>query len=121
MSINNVCISGNLTHDAKKKETKGGNAVVTFSVAVNERRKNANDEWEDYANYIDCALFGKLGEALAQYLTKGTKVAVSGHLRWSQWERDGQKRSKLDVIADEIELIGGKKAASADDEPVPFD
>ena len=106
MSINQVAISGNLTHDARRSNTKGGTAVLTFSVAVNDRRKNqATGEWEDYPNYIDCVLFGRLAESLEQYMTKGTKVSVGGKLRWTQWEHDGQKRSKVEVIADDVEIM----------------
>lgn len=121
MSINTVSISGNITADAKKNETKSGSAVLTFSVAVNERRKNSAGEWEDYPNFIDCAIFGKRAESLAQYLKKGTKVSVSGHLRQSRWERDGQKRSKLDIVVDEVEFFAPKKVQQADEEPIPFD
>lgn len=106
MGINRVCISGNLTRDPELRSTAGGTSVMGFGVAVNERRKNAQTgEWEDYPNFVDCTLFGKRAEALEQYLSKGTKVAVEGRLRYSSWEKDGQKRSKLGVIVDEIELM----------------
>lgn len=106
MSINRVCISGNLTRDPELRSTAGGTSVMGFGVAVNERRKNAQTgEWEDYPNFVDCTLFGKRAEALEQYLSKGTKVAVEGRLHYSSWEKDGQKRSKLGVIVDEMELM----------------
>lgn len=77
-----------------------------FGVAVNERRKNGQTgEWEDYPNFVDCTLFGKRAESLEQYLSKGAKVAIEGRLRYSSWEKDGQKRSKLGVIVEEIELM----------------
>ena len=79
---------------------KGGEGDV-----VNDRRRNANGEWEDYPNYIDCTMFGARAESLSRILTKGMKVAIEGKLRWSQWERDGQKRSKIEVVVDEIELM----------------
>lgn len=108
MSINRVIISGNLTRDAEVRNTASGMAVAQFGVAVNDRRKNPQTgDWEDYPNFIDCTIFGTRGEALAQYLTKGAKVAIEGKLRWSQWEKDGQKRSKLEVIVDEVELMSG--------------
>lgn len=110
MSINRANISGNLTRDSELRYTQGGTAVLTFCVAVNDRRKNPQSgEWEDVPNYIDCALFGTRAEKLAGILVKGFKVSVEGKLRWSQWERDGQKRSKIEVIVDEIELMGGKR------------
>lgn len=106
MGINRVCISGNLTRDPELRSTAGGTSVMGFGVAVNERRKNAQTgEWEDYPNFVDCTLFGKRAEALEQYLSKGTKVAVEGRLRYSSWEKDGQKRSKLGVIVEEVELM----------------
>lgn len=111
MSINKVVISGNLTRDAELRETRGGTSVATFGIAVNERRKNAQTgEWEDYANFVDCTIFGRRAEALAQYLTKGLKVAVEGKLHYSSWEdkNGGGKRSKLDVTVDEIELMSSR-------------
>lgn len=123
MSINTVSISGYITADSKKNETNSGSAVLTFSVAVNELRKNSAGEWEDYPNFIDCAIFGKRAETFSQYLKKGTKVSVSGHLRQSRWEKDGQKRSKINVVVDEIEYLSHKKEQQAEheQEPIPFD
>ena len=108
MSINKVVISGNLTRDMEIRSTASGLAIGVFSVAVNDRRKNQNGEWEDYPNFIDCTLFGSRAEKLQQYLVKGAKVAIAGKLSWSQWERDGQKRSKIEVIVDDVELMSGK-------------
>lgn len=105
MSINSVCISGNLTRDAELRRTQSGNAVMSLGVAVNERRKNPQGEWEDYANFVDCSMFGSRAEKIAGFLVKGTKVSIQGKLRYSSWERDGQRRSKLDVIVDEIEFM----------------
>ena len=130
MSINRANISGNLTRDAELRHTQGGMAVLSMGVAVNDRRKNPQTgEWEDYANFVDCTMFGPRAEKLAQFLAKGTKVAIEGKLHWSQWEKDGAKRSKLEVIVDEIEFMsrGGQQRqqqqnASADlyDENIPF-
>ena len=106
MSINRVAISGNLTRDPELRQTAGGMAILGFGVAVNDRHKNQQTgEWEDYPNFIDCAMFGSRAEKLQPYLAKGTKVAIDGKLRWSQWERDGQKRSKVEGIVDEIEFM----------------
>ena len=138
MSINKAIISGNLTRDAEVRSTQGGMAIASFGVAVNDRRKNQQTgEWEDVPNFIDCTMFGKRAEALSQFLTKGTKVTVEGKLRWSQWEKDGEKRSRVEVVVDEVELMsrrgegntqsagGGKvmyagKAADLYDEDIPF-
>ena len=104
MSINKVFISGNLTRNPEFKSTASGTGVLALGVAVNDRRKDANGNWGDYPNYIDCTIFGNRAESLSRYLKKGTKVCIEGKLRWSQWERDGQKRSKLEVVIDEIEF-----------------
>lgn len=105
MSINRVVITGNLTRDPELRRTQSGLPVLDFGVAVNDRRKNSSTgEWEDYANFLDCTMFGARAESLSSILAKGMKVAVEGKLRWSQWERDGQKRSKVSIIADEVEL-----------------
>lgn len=112
MSINRAIISGNLTRDAELRSTSSGMQVLGFSVAVNDRRKNPQTgDWEDYPNFIDCTMFGTRAEKLEQYLTKGTKVAIEGKLRWSQWEKDGQKRSKVEVIVDEIELMASREGS----------
>jgi len=112
MSINRVIISGNLTRDPELRRTQSGMAILGFGVAVNDRRRNPQTgDWEDYANYVDCTIFGNRGEALSNILTKGMKVAIEGKLRWSQWERDGQKRSKLEVIVDEIEFMSSRNGS----------
>lgn len=109
MSINRVTISGNLTRDAELRTTLGGAAVLAFGVAVNERRKNQQTgEWEDYPNFIDCTMFGTRAESVSRFLSKGSKVAIEGKLRWSQWEREGQKRSKIEVVVDEIEFLSSR-------------
>lgn len=106
MSINSVTISGNLTMEPSIKTTPGGTSVLEFTVAVNDRRKNQQSgQWEDYANYIDCTVFGTRAEALSRIVGKGTKVCVLGKLRYSSWESNGQKRSKLSVIADDVEVM----------------
>ena len=114
MSINRVIISGNLTRDPELRSTAGGLPVLGFGVAVNDRRKNQQTgEWEDYPNFIDCTMFGARAEALSRYLNKGTKVSIEGKLRWSQWEREGQKRSKIEVIVDELEFMSSRGDSSS--------
>lgn len=106
MSINRVIVSGNLTRDPELRQTTSGMPVMGFSIAVNDRCKNPQTgEWEDYPNFIDCTLFGARAESVVRFLTKGSKVVIEGKLRWSQWERDGQKRSKIEIIVDEIEFM----------------
>lgn len=109
MSINRVIISGNLTRDPELRATAGGMQVMSLGVAVNDRRKNQQTgEWEDFPNFVDCTMFGTRAESLARFLSKGTKVAIEGKLRWSQWERDGQKRSKLEVVVDDLEFMSSR-------------
>ena len=113
MSLNIVAISGNLTRDPELRTTAGGTAVLSFGVAVNDRRQNPQTgEWEDYPNFVDVTIFGKRGSALAQYLHKGMKVSIEGKLRYSSWEKDGQRRSKLEVIAEEIEFMAPRQDAA---------
>ena len=101
MSINRVNISGNLTRDPELRMTSGGTQVLSFGVAVNDRRRNPQTgDWEDYPNFVDCTMFGTRAEAVNRFLSKGSKVAIEGKLRYSSWERDGQRRSKLEVIVE---------------------
>lgn len=114
MSINRVVISGNLTRDPELRSTSGGMAVLKLGVAVNDRRKNQQTgEWEDVPNFVDVTVFGARGEALSRFLSKGSKVAIEGKLRWSSWENNqGEKRSKLEVVADEVEFLSSRDSGS---------
>ena len=106
MSINRVNITGNLTRDPELRATAGGTQVLSFGVAVNDRRRNAQTgEWEDYPNFVDCTMFGNRAEAVGRFLAKGMKVAIEGKLRYSSWDKDGQKRSKLEVIVGELDVM----------------
>ena len=102
--LNTVSIGGNLCRDAELRATASGMAVLTFSVAVNESRKNQQTgEYEDYPNYVDCTMLGRRAESVSRYLTKGTYVALTGRLHQNRWQnKDGQNRSKLEVTADNI-------------------
>lgn len=131
MSINRVVITGNLTRDPEVRTTASGTSVMSMGVAVNDRRRNnQTGEWEDYANFIDCTMFGTRAANVSQYLSKGTKVAIEGKLRWSQWERDGQKRSKIEVIVDDLEFMSrnnnsgqshqGNQSSYASHDPAPY-
>lgn len=107
MSINRVNITGNLTRDPELRATAGGTQMLAFGVAVNDRRKNPQTgAWEDVPNFVDCIVFGSRAEAVSRFITKGSKVAIEGKLRYSSWEtKEGQRRSKLEVIVDEIEFM----------------
>lgn len=111
MSINRVMISGNLTRDPERRESANGTDVLRFSVAVNDRVKNASSgQWEDYANFVDCVAFGKRVDFFDRNLSKGSKVAVEGHLHWSSWvDKTGGKRSRLELVVDDLELMSGAK------------
>ena len=114
MSINRANITGNLTRDPELRVTTGGTQVLSFGVAVNDRRRNPQTgEWEDYPNFVDCTMFGTRAEAVSRFLAKGNKVAIEGKLRYSSWEKDGQRRSKLEVIVDEIEFMSQRQGAAA--------
>ena len=120
MSINRVFISGNLTRDPELRATQGGTSVLRIGLAVNDRARNQQTgEWDDRATFVDCVVFGKRAEALAGMLAKGQRVAIDGRLRYSSWEaQDGSRRSKLEVVVEEIEFMsprqgGGRQAAPA--------
>ena len=124
MSINRVIISGNLTRDPELRQTAGGLPILGFGVAVNDRRRNQQTgEWEDFPNFVDCTMFGTRAQSVSQFLRKGSKVAIEGKLRWSQWERDGQKRSKLEVIIDELEFMSPRDGmqSSPSGSPVSYE
>lgn len=109
MSINRVTITGNLTRDPELRATQGGTQILNLGVAVNDRRRNQQTgNWEDYPNFIDCVMFGTRAEAVSRFLTKGMKVAIEGKLRYSSWERDGQRRSKIEVVVDEIDVMSSR-------------
>lgn len=109
MSINHVSITGNLTREPELRSTASGTAVLSFGIAVNDRRKNASGQWEDVPNFFECVTFGNRATALSDIITKGMKVAVAGKLHYSSWEKDGQKHSKVDIIANDIELMQNRK------------
>ena len=104
--INHVVLVGNLTRDAELKYTSGGMAVCAFSIAVNYNKKSG-DQWTKEVNFFDIVVFGRQGESIHQYLVKGKQIGVSGELRQERWEQEGQTRSKVKVIASNIQLLGG--------------
>jgi single-strand DNA-binding protein len=110
--INHVILIGRLTRDAELKYTGGGMAVTKMSIAVNRSRKNG-DQWTDEVNFFDVVLWGKLGETLNKYLIKGKQVAVDGELRQNRWEQDGQARSKVEIVANNLQLLAGNQGQGA--------
>lgn len=103
--LNRVVLIGRLTRDAETKFTQNGQAVCKFSLAVNRKRK-VGDQWEDEASFFDAVLWGRQAETLNQYLTKGKQIAIEGELRQDRWEQDGQKRSKVEIVVNNIQLLG---------------
>ena len=121
MSINSVSITGNLTREPELRNTAGGTAVLSFGIAVNDRRKVADGKWEDVPNFFECVTFGNRATALGDILTKGMKVAIAGKLHYSSWEKDGQKHSRVDIIANEIELMQNRKPQQEPQQPPTMD
>lgn len=110
MSINRVMLSGNITRYPEVRMTSSGTHVLSFGLAVNDRRRNsATGEWEDCPNFIDFTMFGTRGEGISKHMAKGDKIAVDGKLRYSQWEKDGQHRTKLEVIVEDIEFMARRR------------
>ncbi len=110
--INVVVLVGRLTRDCEVKSTAQGTSVCRFSIAVN-RRKRTGDKWEDEVSYIDVVLWGKSAETLSSYLTKGRQVSVQGELRQNRWEQNGQKLSKIEVIANSVQLLSSSQGGVA--------
>lgn len=112
MSINRCNISGNIGRDPELRSTQGGTQVLTFSLAVSDRKRNPQSgEWEEVTNWVPCVVFGKRAESLSRLLSKGMKCAVEGKLRQSSYkDKSGQNRSKIEVVVDEIEFLSGSKA-----------
>ena len=134
--LNKVILIGRTTHEIDERSfgyTTGGTARLNISIAVNRREKR-NGEWADRVSYFDVTIWGKTAENIKAYLHKGKQIAVEGYLDQQRWEKDGQKYSKVCIIADNVQLLGGKNegapqqaqgyndAGSGDDFPedVPF-
>ena len=105
---NAVMIIGRLTRDMELRYASGGMAIGSFSIAVNRRVKKG-DDWADEASFFDCTAFGKTAENLITYMVKGKQVVILGSLKQERWEKDGQNHSKIVIIAENIQLLGGDK------------
>lgn len=111
--INNVSLTGRLTRPPELRTTAGGTQLLSFTLAFNTSVRNRQTgEWDERGNFIDCTIFGKRAEALSRYLAKGQKVAIAGELRYSTWEKDGQRHSKLDLIVANIEFLATRPSAA---------
>lgn len=117
MSINVTILDGNVTRDAELRKTQSGTKVLTFGFANNRRRGD-----QERTTFIDCTIFGERAEKLAPHIQKGTGLVLQGTLTWSQWERDGKKRSKHELIVDQLSFMHARKSedeGEAAPEPAP--
>lgn len=105
--FNKVILMGNLTRDPEVRTTPGGQSVANFSLAVNRTWKGADGNQQEAVSYIDCVAWGRTGEVIAQYVQKGRPILVSGRLDQRSWEQDGNKRSKVEVVVEDFNFVGG--------------
>ncbi len=114
-SYNRVILLGNVTRDIELRWVAGGGvAVADIGLAVNDRRKNSAGEWIDETTFVDVTLWGRTAEVASEYLSKGSPVFIEGRLKLDTWEgNDGQKRSKLRVVGERMQLLGGKGAGGS--------
>jgi len=111
-SFNQVTLMGNLTRDPELRTTPNGQSVCSFSLALNRSYKGSDGNWQEATDYVDIVAWGPLGERVAQYVTKGRPVLVSGRLQSRSWEQEGQKRSKVEVVAQDVTFLGGRGESS---------
>jgi single-strand DNA-binding protein len=107
-SLNQVTLMGNLTRDPELRQTPSGQSVTSFSLALNRSYKDASGEWQEATDYIDIVCWGPLAERVAQYLSKGRRCLVQGRLQSRSWEQDGQKRSKVEVLANDVTFLDSR-------------
>jgi single-strand DNA-binding protein len=107
-SVNQVILLGNLTRDPELRQTPNGQNVCSFSLALNRAYKDQSGEWQEATDYIDVVCWGPLAERVSQYLTKGRRALVQGRLQSRSWEQDGQKRSKVEVLANDVTFLDGR-------------
>lgn len=112
-SFNRVILLGNLTRDVELKYTQSGLAVTEVGLAVNDRRKDANGNWIEEVTFVDVTLWGRTAEVASEYLSKGSPILVEGRLKLDTWETDGQKRSKLRVVCERMQMVGSRGGAAA--------
>lgn len=116
-SINQVILMGNLTRDPELRTTPGGQAVCSFSLAVNRSWQGQDGQTQEAVDYFDVTAWGKLGELVNQYLSKGRKCLVQGRLSQRSWEKDGQKHNKVEVVASDVTFLDGGGQGGGDSAP----
>jgi single-strand DNA-binding protein len=118
-SLNQVTLMGNLTRDPELRQTPNGQSVCSFSLALNRSYKDAGGEWQEATDYIDVTAWAGLGERVAQYLSKGRRCLVQGRLQSRSWEQDGQKRSKVEVLASDVTFLDARGGEGSDGDAAP--
>ena len=113
-SLNQVTLMGNLTRDPELRQTPTGQNVCSFSLALNRSYKDASGEWQEATDYIDIVAWGPLAERVTQYLTKGRRCLVQGRLQSRSWEQDGQKRNKVEVLANDVTFLDSRGGEGGD-------
>ena len=112
-SYNRVILVGNLTRDPELRYISSGTAVTEIGLAVNDRRKNQSGEWVDETQFIDITLWARTAEVASEYLSKGSSVLIEGRLKLDRWEKDGQKQSKLRVVGEKMQMLGGRSGGAS--------
>jgi single-strand DNA-binding protein len=107
-SFNRVILIGNVTRDPELRYISSGTAVTDIGLAVNDRRKNASGEWVEETTFVDVTLWGRTAEVAGEYVTKGSPLFIEGRLKLDTWEKDGKKNSKLRVVCERMQLMGGR-------------
>lgn len=108
-SFNRVILVGNLTRDIELRYTPSQMAVTDIGLAVNDRRKNQQGEWIEETTFVDITLWGRTAEVASEYLKKGSNVLIEGRLKLDSWTgNDGQKKNKLRVVGEKMQMLGGK-------------
>ena len=107
-SFNRVILLGNVTRDPELRYIANGTAVTDIGLAVNDRRKTATGEWVEETTFIDVTLWGRTAEVAGEYVTKGSPIMIEGRLKLDTWEKDGKKNSKLRVVGERLQLLGGR-------------
>lgn len=113
-SVNNVILMGNLTRDPELRQTPNGQNVGSFSLALNRAYKDQSGEWQEMTDYVDIVAWGPLAERVAQYMSKGRRCLVQGRLQSRSWEQDGQKRSKVEVVANDVTFLDSRTSGTDD-------
>ena len=108
--INSVVLVGRLVRDAEMRYSSNGNAIASFSVALSCSKKDG-DQWVEESHFFDVSYFGRGAEAVKPYLTKGKQIAIQGSLRQDRWEKDGQRFSKVKIVANSVELLGSRSSS----------